>query len=77
MRAALGRIHQQGIVQNDVRPDSIMVEHASGRPLLVDFALARHTHYTHDPEDHEDEDSELHAVLGQADTGWLVCQSAC
>lgn len=69
LRAALGRIHQHGIVQNDVKPDNIIVERATGRPLFVDFALARPTL---DPEEYVSEDSELHAMLAQADPGWLV-----
>ena len=65
------RIHQHGVIQNDVKPDNILVEHATGRPVFVDFALARHSL---DPEEHDSEDSELHAMLRQADPGWLVRQ---
>lgn len=68
LRAGLMRIHQHGVIQNDVKPDNILVEHATGRPVFVDFALARHSL---DPEEHDSEDSELHAMLRQADPGWL------
>ena len=43
LRAGLARIHQHGIIQNDVKPENILVEHATGRPVFVDFALARHS----------------------------------
>ena len=69
LRAGLTHIHQHGVIQNDVKPDNILVEHATGRPIFVNFALAKHTP---DPEEHESEDSELYAMLRQADPGWLV-----
>ncbi|KAK9865901.1 hypothetical protein WJX84_004609 [Apatococcus fuscideae] len=71
LRAGLTHIHQHGVIQNDVKPDNILVEHATGRLVFIDFALAK---YSHDPEEHGSEDSELHAMLRQADAGWPVRQ---
>ena len=71
LRDGLRHIHQHDIIQNDVKPDNILVEHMTGRPIFIDFALAKHSR---DPEEHESEDSELHAMLRQADPGWPVGQ---
>ena len=60
-----------GTEQNDVKEDNILVEHATGRPIFVDFALAKQSD---DPEDHYLENSELHAMLAQADPSWPVGQ---
>lgn len=43
LRAALTRIHQHGIVHNDVKAENILVEQATGRPVFVDFGLAEHS----------------------------------
>ncbi|KAK9841467.1 hypothetical protein WJX74_006385 [Apatococcus lobatus] len=69
LRTGLTHIYQHGVIQNDVKPDNILVEHATGRPIFIDFALAKHSP---DPEAHESEDSELHAMLGQAEPDWPV-----
>ena len=39
--AGLGAVHERNLVHRDVKPGNIIIEKESGRPVLVDFGLAR------------------------------------
>jgi serine/threonine protein kinase len=39
--SGLGAVHERKLVHRDVKPSNIVIESATGRPVLIDFGLAR------------------------------------
>ena len=39
----LEQVHQQGLIHRDIKPDNIILQHPSGKPVLIDFGAVKET----------------------------------
>ncbi len=79
---ALGYAHGKGVVHRDVKPDNLLIERGTGRPMILDFGIARQArasgltevgHSIGTPQYMSPEQAAAEAVDGRSDLYSLGC----